>query len=133
MTVSNSGQSEAVHGEGQGESALWTNVGTFQGQAFDMRATVVDTNTSGYYGSFFSVSGDNSTFFTNAGETTVRYEYFVSGTDEEIIINGSFLVDDLDGGNALEHFSIDMSEVDAYGVESGGDIQESNPETGVRD
>ena len=133
VSVSNTGQTEAIHGEGQGEAALWANVGTFQGQDFDIKATVVDSNTSGYRGSFFSVSGDNASFWTNAGETTVKYEFFVSGTDEEMIINGSFLVDDLDGGRANEHFSIDMSQVDAYGVERGGDIEATDPETGVRD
>ena len=125
VTIENAGQSEAVHGEGAGETALWSNVGTFQGMAFDVRATVVETNTSGYYDSFFRTSGDNAYVLTNAGQTTVEYKFYMAGTDEELIINGSYLIDDLDGGSANEGFSVDLEEVDAYGVERDGDIIET--------
>ena len=122
VTVENSGQTEATHGEGAGETATWTNVGTFHGMSFDVVATVMESNTSGYNNSFFGTSGDNAYFFTSAGQSTVRYEYFESGTGKEIVINSSFVIDDLDGESAREGFSINLDEVDAYGLEANGDI-----------
>ena len=123
-TITNSDQSEAVDGAGNGESALWSSVGTFQGMDFDVRATIVST-TSNY--AEFSTRGDNAAFWTQSGETEVRYEFFEAGTENALIINGSFLIDDLDGGNAQEAFTIDMDQVDVYGVENGGDILTSSP------
>ncbi|MEM0924820.1 MAG: hypothetical protein AAGJ83_02165, partial [Planctomycetota bacterium] len=122
--ISNSGQSEQIEGAGQGETALWSNVGSFQGTAFDVRATIVST-TSNY--AEFSTSGDNAAFWTSAGETEVRYEFLEAGTDNALIINGSFLIDDLDGGSAQEAFAIDLNQVDVYGLEQNGDIITSSP------
>ena len=123
-TIINTGQTETVDGAGNGESALWSNVGTFQGMDFDVRATIVST-TSNH--AEFSTTGDNAAFWTQSGETEVRYEFLEAGTDNILIINGSFLIDDLDGGTAQEAFAINMDQVDVYGVENGGDIDTSSP------
>ena len=121
--VSNSGQTEATHGAGNGESALWSNVGTFQGIAFDVRATIVSETGQQ---AFFDTHGDDAVFKISDGEAVVRYEFFRAGTDEEFLINGSFLIDDIDGGDSWhEGLSINIDEVDVYATESQANLSES--------
>ena len=121
--VSNSGQTEATHGAGNGETAVWSNVGIFQGVAFDVRATIVSESGNQ---AFFDTHNGNSVFKISDGEAEVRYEFLRAGTDEEFLINGSFLIDDIDGGGDWhEGLSINIDEVDVYGTEAGGDLAES--------
>ncbi|MGB0928760.1 MAG: PA14 domain-containing protein, partial [Pikeienuella sp.] len=125
VTVENVGQVLSV--DGVGETALWTDVGSFQGIEFDLRATVVSSDTSGFRGTFFDVSRGNAAFWTNSGETTVHYEFLIAGTEDRLIVNGSFLVDDLDGNAANEGIAINIDEIDAYGIEQNADLTLSTP------
>ncbi len=120
VSVENAGLNIEDHGIG--ETALWSNVGEFQGIAFDVKATVLSTDTEGYRGSFFDTSNGNATFWMNSGEATVKYEYFRAGTDEKFINNGSFLIDDIDGSRAGEAVSLNVDQIDAYGIEAQADM-----------
>ncbi len=61
----------------------------------------------------------------NSGEATVKYEYFRTGTDEKFINNGSFLIDDIDGSRAGEAVSLNVDQIDAFGIETQADMNVS--------
>ncbi|MEL6979362.1 MAG: cadherin domain-containing protein [Pseudomonadota bacterium] len=123
-TVTNDGQTEAANGVGNGERALFSNVGVFDGVAFDMSMTVV-SSTAGNNQLWTNANGFAALKSGGAGETAVRYEFFEAGTSNAIDITGSYMFVDIDGGG--EGVTLDFTEIDAYGVESATDLSTSNP------
>ena len=117
-TITNNGNTEAVNGVGNGETALYENVGIIDGQAIDIRATVISTN--GADPGFNIQGGDNANVNLGGGNqntATVRWEVFLSGTTTPINGNFTVLINDLDnnGNNGtFESIEIAADSVDAY-------------------
>lgn len=122
-TISNAGQTEAENGSGNGERALFENVGEINGTAIDIQATVISSDNRD---PLFSVSGgDNAN--VNIGRNgndgsgnntaTIRWEIFISGTQTPITGNFTVLVNDLDNSrndNTFEAIEISTDSVDAF-------------------
>ena len=103
IAAGNGGQTEVDDGVGNGEYALWSNVGSFQGVAFDIKATIVDSTATS---ESFGTSNGKARLEISNGEVEVRYEFFEAGTENALIINGAFLIDDLDGGGMGESLTL---------------------------
>ena len=136
--IENDGQSEADDGEGNGETARYTNVGTIDGQAIDLIATVVrfitDTNE---FSSPGLNDGDNPLIRTNDGDAQVtlsnrytgadndstveiRWQVVKSGTDIPVIGNFSMVISDLDGaGTSGEEIAVSTDSLDSFIIGEG--------------
>ena len=79
-----------------GDSTLWSNAGTVDGQAIDLRATVVfiDTVSVGA-----TTSGDNPRFLITGGPGLAEIEWrvFVAGTNQPIFGSPQWTINDIDG------------------------------------
>ncbi len=126
--ISNDGQTEAVNGAGNGETAVYANVGTVNGQAVDLRAVVVSRTGADVS---FSVVGDdaNITVPGTVGvedNAVVRWEMVLAGTNTPITGDFSVLVTDLDQSNAFanryERITLNTNELDSYVLNGTTDI-----------
>jgi len=129
---SNIGQTEAVNGVGNGETARYENVGLIDGVAIDIQATVITS--SGIAPGFNIQGGDNANVNLGGGtvnQARIRWDVFISGTDTPITGNFTALVNDLDGranGANFESIEIAADQVDAYALEDDTviTVQENN-------
>ncbi|MEO0942019.1 MAG: DUF4347 domain-containing protein, partial [Cyanobacteria bacterium J06642_12] len=141
--VTNDGQTEQANGVGNGETALFESVGTFNGTTIDIRATVVnftisDPNNSSFNPTF-NLQGDNANVNmspgtgTNGVQTTalVRWEAFeagtvVAGNPIPIAADFTILITDLDAngnqnnGFRGERISISEDAIDGFVIEGNG-------------
>ena len=121
-TIINDGQTEALNGVGNGETAIYSNVGTVNGQSIDMRAVVVS---SASINPTFGVIGDDANVGIAAALDTVssaeiRWEVVLSGTDTPVSGDISFLIADIDTNTAFasryEQISVNADELDGYSL-----------------
>jgi len=99
MTISASGN-PSVTGSGVGQVGIWTNAGTIDGEAIDLKATITAHNGSPVI--FETVGDDPSVLINGATGTdlvTVHWEVFKSGTNQTVFAfgNPTFSVADIDG------------------------------------
>jgi large repetitive protein len=129
--TTNNGQTEAVHGAGSGETALYVNVGTVNGLAVDLKASVISTSGGGNP-TFIASGGDAGVQLGSALASSqtaqVRWQLFVTGTTTPIVGDFSFLTSDIDHYSATqyERISIDNAGVDSYTVAGTTDIVVNN-------
>ncbi len=86
---------------GEGATATWTNVGTFNGQQISLRATVVSLTDGDDIR--FSTSGDDPRLLLRergpegVATTEIRWDIFYAGSGAPVNIDISFTVADIDG------------------------------------
>ncbi|WP_298779897.1 hypothetical protein, partial [uncultured Polaribacter sp.] len=122
-TVTNDGQTEANDGVGNGEKALYSNVGQFNGVSIDV-AIIVEDATSNPFLNFFAAYDDASIGPAVDGTIyTLRLEFYQSGTTTPININTSIRFSDLDQIGAVnqndETLTVFSNEVNSYILENG--------------
>ena len=111
----NVGQTEVADGVGNGNTQVYLNVGTFNGQAFDMRVIAVEFVASGGGGTAGPLLAGNGSIGINAfGAFTVRYEIYEAGTANLLNINAAFQIGDID---ASEQVEFDLSQISNYTID----------------
>ncbi len=133
-TIVNDGQSEVADGIGNGETALYANVGFFNGQSVDLRATVIENNANTNPTFGLSGASDNANVNMddassgNSNISTVRWEIIESISGVPVAANFTLLITDLDntatGNDEFEGERISISEgaIDGYVLEDVTDI-----------
>ena len=137
--IDNDGQSEEIDGEGNGETARYSNVGTINGQSVDLVGTVVrfitDTNEfsspGGYNGDNPLITrngnnaqvtlGNNYTGSDNDGTVEIRWQIVQSGTDIPVIGNFAIRINDLDNGAGItgEEVAVYTDSLDSFIIGEG--------------
>ncbi|WP_038033329.1 Ig-like domain-containing protein [Thermopetrobacter sp. TC1] len=125
--VTNEGQTEATHGAGNGETAVWANVATVNGQALDLVATVVSNDADDVV--FKTRDGLAVTSIQHAAgpltTSVVRYELVLHGTRTPFRGDFSLLISDLDNNNngRYEVIQVSRDEIDGYVLEGNTDVR----------
>ncbi len=126
--VTNDTQTEAVDGAGNGETAVYANVGTVNGQSIDLRAVVVSRTGPDVT---FSTVGDDANIKVPgtvgvADNAVVRWEMVLAGTDTPVTGDFTVLLTDIDQSplfaDRFERISVNESEVDGYTLNGVTDI-----------
>ena len=105
-----------------GDMTLYSNYGTYNGMAFDMKLTVTANSNPTSLGA--NISGVSSTgffwpiFLENSGNSgqsaTIRFEFFQTGTSTPMSIPASFLWKDIDDTNPGEQIDIQSADLASY-------------------
>ena len=117
---------------GVGANALYTNTGTFEGQAFDVKLTItgqpsVGSQTYGFRSNYIGILLPGLSFIEDWID--LKLEFFVAGTTTPLVANSGIVVNDIDatGGLRLDesivsslHFSDPTS---LSSTVSGGEIE----------
>ncbi len=133
--IANDGQSELADGVGNGETALFENVGMFNGSAVDIRAVVVENiNANPTFNLSPNMNGDNANVNMNSSSpngtniSTVRWEVIDSTTGAPVAANFTLLVTDLDqtGNQSMgfrgERISISEDAIDGFVIADNSDL-----------
>jgi len=135
--IENDGQSELADGIGNGETALYENVGIVNGASVDLRAVVVENiNANPTFG--LSGPGNNPTDNANVNMnsnspngtniSTVRWELIDSATGAPVVADFTLLITDLDAagnqnnGFRGERISISEDAIDAFVLNEQTDL-----------
>ena len=118
------------------QSALWTNVGQFNGTQIDVKATVLGKKSD----VSISVEADDAKFLLGGSDMdiTVSYEFFISGTSTPITVIPKIMFEDIDTGDwdrpclfcsreflTKETVSVPLSSVAAYSFSSTSSLSAS--------
>lgn len=138
--IVNDGQSEAENGVGNGETATYENVGTFNGRSIDIRGVVVENTNAN---PTFNLDGPNNNPGDNANVnmainspdgrniSTIRWEIIDSETGDPVAADFTFLITDLDAagrqndGFRGEKISVSEDAIDAYVLNETTDLTPS--------
>ncbi|MFK8030357.1 MAG: DUF4347 domain-containing protein [Gammaproteobacteria bacterium] len=124
----------------EGESAIWVNAGTADGQPIDVKATVVTlTDNSGDNSGAvsFSTRDDDLWLQLYSAEAVIKWEIFVSGGGQSVIASGNpqFIISDIDGngsGSAFPALQIEAVLPDVSSLTSFTLSNPTNLEAGVQ-
>ncbi|RLJ60969.1 hypothetical protein CLV86_2820, partial [Lacinutrix venerupis] len=103
LNSSNKVHTPGPSSNGVGSTTLWSNVGTYEGTPVDLKVEVLSADPD------ISVNIDDYTFIgeiyvlnmtgtATSGQATLRFSYFVSGTNTPIQVTSKLIWKDLDGG-----------------------------------
>jgi len=130
-TITNDGQTEANNGVGNGETAVYENVGLFNGGSVDIRATVVSStgvNPVFTNSAAAAAEGIANVNISNSGVVDVRWEIFDSATGDPVAADFTLLITDLDAagnqnnGFRGERISISEDSIDGYVLDDVTDL-----------
>ncbi|APD07067.1 hypothetical protein UJ101_01551 [Flavobacteriaceae bacterium UJ101] len=129
--ITNDGQTEDVDGVGNGETALYTTAGTFNGVVFDVQFKVLSAS---HNPGFAIASGtDDARIGLNGGTSggnstrraSVLVEFFETGTTTPLSVDASLRIADLDRltygtdpATRYEQLTVYSSQINAYVVEN---------------
>ncbi len=116
---------------GENATATWTNAGTFNGQQFSLRATIVSISANDNIA--FSTSGDDPGFLLRAfGPRTtataeIRWDIFYTNSGAPVDIDVSFTVADIDGRSgdprSREWVTVDTDTLSSFQNAGPSDIE----------
>ncbi len=116
---------------GENATATWTNAGTFNGQQFSLRATIVSISANDNI--TFSTSGDDPGFLLRAFGTPttataeVRWDIFYTNSGAPVNIDVSFTVADIDGTSgdprSREWVTVDTDTLSSFQNAGPSDIE----------
>ena len=115
LIAATSAPSVTTNADGQ-ITALWKDVGEFNGTQINIRATVIDKDAGTSNPTFTTASNDLKATSTSAGRFVIRWDLINDATGDPIIGDVSFTIKDLDGQNNLESASANLDSISEYTV-----------------
>ena len=105
---------------GAGTTALFGDVSVVNGQAVDMFVEVLDGWTNAIRRGNGGIFGEDDANWQIAGNASLRYSFFVAGTEEPIGVNAAYTVSDMDTGEIGTFAAADLA---SYAVTEGSAVQ----------
>ena len=129
LNIAASGQPSVQVLNAVGQSTLWSNAGTIDGQSIDLQATVLSLQSSDaeFRAQAYSAGNDPSLFMDNGtGTIEIEWRVFAAGTTTPAVGSPTWTIQDIDGnfGNAqtLETVIPSLEGLQEYAVEADTEL-----------